>query len=76
MTKIIIGDAVEVRGQFVKIIGGPIVRIPKNHTCVITGFYVENKNIIHYGEIYFKPQDDENPVLLELAGNFFVNSEN
>jgi hypothetical protein len=50
--------AIQIRGRTIKIAGLSIIRVPKNKTCVINGFYIKNGKIIKRGEISFVPYND------------------
>jgi hypothetical protein len=48
--------AIQIRGNTIKIAGLSIIRIPKDKTCIINGFHIEDGEIIKNGELMFVPK--------------------
>lgn len=50
--------SIQIRGNTIKVDGLPIKRIPKDKTCIIDGFYIENGRIIKHGVFKLVPKRD------------------
>lgn len=64
------GVMIEVRGHTVKISGLPIIRIPKDKTCVIDGFHIEDGRIIRQGTVSFVPRKGDG--MVHITNNILI----
>ena len=51
--------AIQIRGSTIKIAGLPIIRVPKDKTCIINGFHIEDGKVIRNGELGFIPREGD-----------------